>query len=231
MNATDQPWPSNRLRSIALAALSLLFAKVFLSILNQYRFYFPADFESDFLSLRREIFHGLYRAAFYVHIVSAPAAVLAGLFLVVSGHEMRFRKMHRRAGGMLAAIVLAFVTPSGLIMAVYAPAGHFAGAGLATLAISTAACLIMTIRRARQRQFRIHRRWALRCFILLCSPLLLRLITGFVIVTQIDPDLADRLNPWLSWLIPLASFETWWRLCEHADAANSVGSQMKAQSS
>lgn len=210
--------------------MALLFAKVFLSTLNQYRFYFPADFESEFLSLRRRIFHGLYWAAFYAHIISAPAAILAGLFLVVSGHEMRFRKIHRRAGHLLSAIVLALVRPSGLILAVYAPAGHIAQGSLATLATGTAACLIMAIRQARLRKFRTHRWWALRCFILLCSPLLLRLITGFVIVTRIDPDLADRHNPWLSWLIPLAGFETWWRFSENADVPNSVVSKLKDRS-
>lgn len=195
----------------------MLFAKVFLSILDQYRWYFPANFESDFLSLRRDSFHGLYRVAFYAHIISAPIALLTGLFLIVSGEVGRFRKIHRWAGRLLAVAVLGFVSPSGLIMAAYAPAGPIAGAGLATLAIGTAGCLFMAVRHARQRRFRNHQRWATRCFILLCSPLLLRLITGFVIVMQLDPDANDRINPWISWLVPLACYEIWWRNAENPD--------------
>lgn len=195
------------MRSLALAAAGLLFAKVFLPILYQYRFYFPADFESDFLSLRRDIFHGHYRVAFYAHIISAPIAILAAAFLILSGETSQFRATHRIAGRILAIAVFVFVAPSGLVMSAYAPAGPVAASGLAVLATSTAGTLIFAIRHARQRRFRTHRIWAIRCFILLASPLLLRLISGFVIVTRLDPDLSDQLNPWVSWAVPLAGFE------------------------
>lgn len=207
---------------------ALLFVKVFFSILAQYRWYFPADFDSDFLSRRREWFHGVYRAAFYVHIVSAPVALLAGLFLVVSGHFGHDPSSHRWAGRLLGVLVLLLVSPSGLIMAVYAPAGVFAGTGLATLATGTAGCLVMAIRSARLRQFRTHRRWAMRSFVLLCSPLLLRLITGFVIVLRLDPDWNDRLNPWISWLVPLVSYEIWWRFAENPASKKWPKPQMEA---
>ncbi len=211
VNDIDRPLHPNALRTIAIGMAWLLFAKAFLSILYQYRFYFPADFESDFLIVRRDWFHGVYRFAFYAHIVSSPVALLAGLFLVVSGPTGRYRHLHRLAGRFLAVLVFAFVTPSGLVMAAYAPAGMFAGAGLASLAIGTGGCLFMAIRGARDGRIAMHRRWAMRCFILLCSPLLLRLITGFVIVLRLDPAWNERVNPWLSWLFPLVSFEFWWR--------------------
>jgi uncharacterized membrane protein len=219
VNVIDRPYRLNSLRAFATGMAVMLFAKVFLSILYQYRWYFPADFDSDFLSVRRDIFHGPYRAAFYAHIVSAPIALSTGIFLIVSGHDGRLRKIHRWAGRLLAVVVFAFVTPSALVMAAHAPAGAFAGSGLATLAIGTAACLIMAIRHARRGHFRTHQRWATRCFILLGSPLLLRLITGFVIVTRLDPVLWDSLNPWVSWLFPLISYEVWWRYAERTDSA------------
>lgn len=228
MNDIDRPLHPNALRTIATGLAGLLFAKAFLSILYQYRFYFPADFESDFLIVRREWFHGIYRSAFYAHIVSAPVALLAGLFLVVSGPNRRYRHLHRLAGRCLAVLVFAFVSPSGLIMAAYAPAGMFAGAGLATLDVGTAYCLIMAIRQARLRQFRSHQRWAMRCFILLCSPLLLRLTTGFVIVMQLDPDWNDRLNPWISWLIPLVIHEIRLHVSDLHDSTRSPVSKMEA---
>lgn len=59
VNEVGRPRHSNALRSIAICMAWLLFAKVFLSILYQYRWYFPADFASDFLSIRRGSFHGL----------------------------------------------------------------------------------------------------------------------------------------------------------------------------
>jgi uncharacterized membrane protein YozB (DUF420 family) len=190
---------------------ALLFAKVLLAILYQYQWYFPADFDSDFLSVRREIFHGAYRIAFYAHIISAPIALVASLFLIVSGQNGRFLNAHRWVGRFLAGVAFGFVVPSGFVMACHAHSGPIAGAGLAALSVGTAISLIMAIRYARQRRFRLHQRWATRCFILLCSPLLLRVISGFVIVTRLDPDVSDRLNPWVSWLFPVVGYEIWWR--------------------
>lgn len=228
VNDFDRPLHPNALRTIATGLGVLLFAKAFLSILYQYRFYFPADFESDFLIVRRDWFHGVYRSAFYAHIVSAPVALLAGLFLVVSGPNRRYRHLHRLVGWFLAVLVFAFVSPSGLVMAAYAPAGMFAGTGLAALATGTSVSLIMAIRGARDGRIEIHQRWAMRCFILLCSPLLLRLITGFVIVIRLDPDWNDRINPWLSWLFPLVGFEFWWRFAVVHEPARPPVSKMEA---
>lgn len=42
-----------------------------------------------------------------------------------------------------------------------------------------------------------------RCFLLLISPLILRLIAGAVIVMDVESELTYRLNAWLSWLVPL----------------------------
>ena len=60
--------------------------------------------------------------------------------------------------------------------------------------------------------FQLHQRWASRCFLFLCSPLLLRLISGAAIVMQLESDAFYRFNAWGSWLIPLAILETWWFL-------------------
>jgi hypothetical protein len=74
---------------------------------------------------------------------------------------------------------------------------------------------------ARTKDFRLHRRWATRCFLLLASPLLLRLIAGAAIVTHMESDWFYRLNAWLSWLIPLTIYETWWR-CRSSDELNTT---------
>lgn len=189
----------------------MLLAKVFLSILYQYRWYFPADFSSEFLSGRRDSFHGAYRVAFYAHIISGPLALMFGLFLIISGRRLRRHNIHRWAGRVQAVVVLLVVVPSGLVMACQAFAGPIAGAGLAALSIGTAVCVTVAIHRACKKQFQSHQRWAMRCFILLCSPLLLRLISGIVMVMQLEPNASYRLNAWFSWLIPLIIYEVWWR--------------------
>ena len=136
--------------------------KVFLSILYQYRWYFPADFDSSpFLSGRRFTFTGLYRSVFYVHIVAGPIAeegffvqsMLTGVTAVAAG-------VMARSGNLIA-----------------------------------------------------HRRWASRCYLLLWSPLFLRMIAGLTIVFSVESEWTYRINAWFSWLVPLACYEVHqWRL-------------------
>jgi uncharacterized membrane protein len=212
VTAIDRSDRLRKLRWIALLAVALLFAKVLLGILLEYRWYFPADFDSSaFLSGRRHSFFGVYRAAFYAHLISGPLAVVVGVFLMLSGGRPRFRQFHRPAGRLQMLLVLAVVAPSGLVMAREATAGPIAAYGFASLSGATAACAAMALYCARARKFQSHRRWATRCFVLLASPLLLRLVSGVVIVLQLESDWAYRLNAWLSWLVPMAILEVSWR--------------------
>ncbi len=199
------------LRRLALILSLALFAKVFLSIVYEYRNYFPANFDSNFLFGRREYFFGTYGVAFYAHIVGGPIAILLGAFLVFSGVRSRFRGLHRVLGRIQIAIVLLLVVPGGLVMAARASAGPIAGAGFAGLGVATAVTAAMTLHSARSRRFVAHRRWAIRFFILLCSPLLLRIMSGAMISFQYDSDVTYRWIAWLSWLLPLAVHEAWLR--------------------
>ena len=208
----------SKLRAIAVFAVGILFAKVLLSILAEYRWYFPANFDaSAFLSGRRHSFLGLYRAAFYAHIISGPVAVLLGVFLMISGGRARYFTIHRLAGRLLILLVLVVVTPSGFVMARHATAGPVAAYGFASLSVATAACAAVALHYVRARKFRAHQNWATRCFLLLASPLLLRLISGATIVLQVESDWTYRLNAWVSWVIPLAIYEAWWRFRERRD--------------
>jgi hypothetical protein len=46
-----------------------------------------------------------------------------------------------------------------------------------------------------------------RCYLLLCSAVVLRLIGGLATVTGVAAPWFDPLAIWLSWLVPLAAFE------------------------
>lgn len=212
MNATPASNRLSRLQTIGLWAVGLLLVKVLLAILYEYRWYFPADFDqSAFLSGRRYTFVGAYRVAFYTHIISGPLAILLGCALMVTGGKSRLRSLHRIAGRSQMFVVLGLVTPSGLVMAQQAYGGEIAAAGFTLHTFATAACAIAAVTYAVRRKFLQHRRWATRCFVLLCSPLLLRLVSGVAIVTDAESEWIYRLNAWLSWLIPLLIYELWWR--------------------
>lgn len=202
------------IQTILAAAVAILFLKVLFSILFEYRWYFPPDFDNAaFLIGRRDSFVGVYSSAFYVHIISGPIAVALGAFQVVSGRFSLVRGLHRKLGGIQTVLVI-MVAASGLVMARDAFSGLFAAWGFALLSILTAFSVTLTAYSAANGSWQTHRLWASRCLVLLCSPLLLRLVAGLTIVTRIESVWSYRLNAWLSWMVPLIVHELWWRRSE-----------------
>ncbi len=184
-----------------------LVIKVILSVVSNYQYYFPPDFTSDFLHGRERHFLGVYKGAFYTHILSGPVALVVGLVLIGERFRSRFPSWHRRLGRFQVACVLLLVTPSGLAMAHHAAAGPIAAVGLAALAITTAICVALGAWAAATRRFADHRRWMWRCYLLLCSAVVIRVIGGLATVIGADAPWVDPLATWISWLAPLAAFE------------------------
>jgi hypothetical protein len=98
--------------------------------------------------------------------------------------------------------------PSGLVIAHDAYAGPAATWGFTTLTIVTGFCLITAARYAALGKYLKHKMWAIRSFILLVSPLILRLASGVLIRFDWESELAYSLNAWLSWILPLVLFES-----------------------
>jgi len=184
-----------------------LIVKVTINILSNYHDYLPPNFGSEFLRGRERYFPGVYRWAFYTHIMSGPVSLILGLILVGERTRTRFPTWHRYLGRLQVACVLLLVTPSGLWMAYYARSGPVAVVGLATLAIATAICASLGGLSAVKRRFASHRRWMWRCYLLLCSAVVLRLLGGLATVIGAAAPWVDPLATWLSWLAPLTAFE------------------------
>jgi len=197
------------LLSRALTILAaLLVCKVTLSVVIGYRNYFPPNFESDFLLGREAYFWGAYAWAFYVHLVAGPAALLLGTLLISDRFRRAAPRWHRRLGRVQAALLLLLLVPSGLWMARHAATGAVAGWGLGTLAIATAACVVLGVRAAVARRFADHERWMWRTYMLLVSAVVIRLIGGLATVAQFDALWLYPLSCWISWLGPLVVLET-----------------------
>ena len=184
-----------------------MIVKVLASVVLNYRDYFPPNFSSDFLRGREAHFRGVYRWAFTAHILSGPISLILGLILIAEWPRARFPAWHRILGRLQVACILLLVTPSGLWMARHASAGPVAAAGLATLAIATASFAALGARAATAGRFEDHRRWMWRCFLLLGSAVVLRLIGGLATVTGWAASWIDVPATWLCWLVPLAAFE------------------------
>jgi hypothetical protein len=190
---------------VILAAV--LVWKVILSVVIEYRNYVPPNFESDFLQGREGYFWGAYRWAFYTHLASGPASLILGTILISERFRTTFPAWHRRLGRVQGMCVLLLVAPSGLWMARYAMTGAVAAAGLGSLAIATAACVLLGWRAAVQRRFAEHQRWMWRTFLLLCSAVVIRLIGGLATVAGYDALWVYPFSTWASWLAPLLIFE------------------------
>ena len=193
-------------RVLAFLAGVLIF-KVTVGVVLKYRDYFPPNFESDFLSGRERYFSGVYQWAFYAHILSGPFSLILGMILISDRFRLWFPKWHRYLGRIQAISVLCVVPPSGLWMSYYAEAGMSAAMGCAILAIATGTFVALGWRSAVRRHFSEHRRWMWRCFLCLSSAVVLRLIAGLAIVTDIDGEWIYPMSAWISWLVPLMAFE------------------------
>lgn len=186
----------------------VLILRVLAAILANYPDYFPPDFNSLFLQGREATFTGVYRAAFYVHILSGPIVLFNGLILLSESIRRRRRGLHRVLGRSQVVVLLLFVLPSGVVMARHAFGGWPAGVSFLVLTVATAGCAIAGVVQARRRQYDRHRRWMLRTYVLLCSAVALRLISGATGLVEVpSPEGAYVVAAWGSWLLPLAAYE------------------------
>lgn len=208
------------LQRILLLLVCALIGRVVIGVWLNYADYMPPNFEADFLQGRERYFFGSYQWAFYTHILSGPCSLVLGLILISNEFRLRFTKWHRRLGRIQAVCVLLLVTPSGLWMACDAMSGAIAGTGFAALAVATAMCVAFGWRSAVKRRFAEHQRWMWRCFILLCSAVVLRVIGGLTITLDIESEWAYPLAAWISWLFPLMAYEAFLKLASGAASAH-----------
>lgn len=205
---TQQPNRLQMLTKLVWLAAALLVVRVLVTILLEYRFYFPPNFdESFFLAGRRQSFAGIYSVGFYAHIVSGPIALAGVLFMLATGNSKRFRQAHRIVGRIVVVLTLLAVCPGGIVMAAKTFAGPVAAFGFATQAVVTGIAVVATAHFARNKKIKQHWRWAYRSAILLCSPVLLRLGTGIFSVLELESINTYRFLSWASWIVPLLVYE------------------------
>nr|WP_286178014.1 DUF2306 domain-containing protein [Rhodopirellula sp. JC639] len=143
-------------------------------------------------------------------MVAGPTALILGTVLIFSGGKTRWRRLHAMLGKTQFVVVITMVVPSGLVMSLQAYAGTIAETGFLVQSILTGVTIAAAAYLARSGKIAAHRRWATRCYLLLWSPLLLRVAAGLVIVSNLESEWTYRLNAWLSWLVPLAVYELAW---------------------
>ncbi len=198
-----------RILTLVLRWLAVvLILRVLATILANYPDYFPPNFESLFLQGRETTFTGAYRVAFYVHILSGPVVLFNGLILLSEYLRRRHGGWHRRLGRIQVVVLLLFVLPSSAVMSRHAFGGWPAGLSFLLLSTATGSCAIIGVIHVRRRRYDLHRRWMLRSYVLICSAVSLRLISGTAgLVGTPSPERAYVFAAWSSWLVPLAAYE------------------------
>lgn len=194
----------------------VLILRVLATILVNYPDYFPPNFDSLFLQGRAATFAGAYRAAFYVQIFSGPVVLLNGLILLSETVRHRHGGWHRWLGRVQVFVLLLFVLPSSVVMSRHAFGGWPAGLSFLLLSAATASCAIVGVVHACRRRYDLHRRWMLRSYILICSAVFLRLLSGTAgLIGVSSPEHAYIFAAWSCWLFPLAAYEIVERLPDH----------------
>jgi uncharacterized membrane protein len=197
----------------------LLILRVLAAILANYPDYFPPNFDSLFLQGREATFTGAYPPAFYIHIFSGPVVLFNGLILMSETIRRHYGGLHRFLGRVQVVILLLFVLPSSVVMSGHAFGGWPAGLSFFLLSVATASCALVGVVHAHRGRYDQHRRWMLRCYVLICSAVALRLISGTAgLVGVPSAEAAYVVAAWISWLLPLAACEIVERLAKHRPA-------------
>jgi hypothetical protein len=164
--------------------------------------YIPYNTDVGFLRIKQhyiDIDH--WRIAFFIHVYASIWVLLAG-FTQFSRKLLRSRpKLHRFFGYIYVGNVLLITGPAGLLMGFYANGGLTSRIGFVLLAILWIFFTAMALIRAKQKDFKAHRRYMIRSFALTLSALTLRAwkyaITNTV---ELPPMDVYRAVAWLGWV-------------------------------
>ena len=196
----------------AYAVAALLVVRVTISVVMGYVDYFPLNFYSQFLTGRKDYFFGTYQVAFWIHILFSPLVIFSSLWLLSGTMRRHYPRVHRWLGRVHVLVVLVLVAPTGLWMSFYALTGMWAGSAFALSSIATFVCALMGWRSAMSRRFAEHQLWMNRCFLLLCSAIVLRVLSGAATVLKSEEIMTYPVFAWISAVVPVTMYEVVRRL-------------------
>jgi uncharacterized membrane protein len=165
----------------------------------------------------------------YAHLFSAPIVILAGMIQLIPWVRERAPSFHRWNGRLY--ILTAFsVCLAGLYMTwVRGSVGDLSQhLGSTLMAVLIMVCAVMALRYAMARDFKTHRRWALRLYLVVSASLFIRAVFFLSFFLNHGPfgfDPTTFSGPFLTfmtfaqYLVPLAVLELYLRAKESGSAA------------
>jgi uncharacterized membrane protein len=168
------------------------------------------------------------RGWLWTHLAGGALTIVLGPLQFLTRWPRTYPRLHRWTGRVyLIGLLIACTGATGLIATSPAPfeiRSAFAATALAWLA--TALVALGAIHRNR---VPAHRRWMTRNYLVTLSPITFRMLLQVLIAAEWPPSSATiAILLWLSWLLPLAVYETFRRLAEGARAATAPSLAMKA---
>ena len=191
---------------VKLLILPILFVG-FLKVIKSLDYTTP-NFSQGFLINKEEVFQGIYKYAFYIHILASPLALFTGTVNAFFRLEQNYRKWHRVIGTTFLYLVLCLVAPSGLIMSFYAFGGTAGVIGFLVLSVLLFLFAFKGFKSIREQKIQQHQQFMIRAYILMLSAIWLR-IFSFVTSHYFEwyGETKYAVIAWASWLPFLLIYE------------------------
>ena len=198
-------------------------------------FYGGAVVRGDLQAWNRSMTHGylpgdrMGNLAVAIHLMSAVIIILAGTLQLIPQVRNRAPLLHRWNGRLY--VVSAFtISLAGLYMMwIRGTVGDLAQhLGNSLMAVLIMFCAVMALRYALARDFKTHRRWALRLYLVVSASLFIRAAIFLLVVLNRSPfgfDPATLQGPFLTfitfaqYLVPLAVLEIYLHVQDRSGAA------------
>lgn len=157
----------------------------------------------NFLSTKTDevLAQPLFRAGFYIHIISSWIVLLVALPQFLPLLSARQPGFHRFIGSIYVFTILAFAAPSGLVLALYANGGIAAKTGFTLQCLVWWFATFMAYVKVRQHNYREHITWMVRSFAVTLAAFSLR-TEGYLMhyLLHTRPIETYVTITWLSWV-------------------------------
>jgi uncharacterized membrane protein len=177
--------------------------------------YIPYNTDVGFLRIKQQ-YIGIdhWRIAFFIHVYASIWVLLAGFTQFSKRIQRNNPRLHRTMGYIYVTDVLLITGPAGLLMGFYANGGLTSRIAFVTLALLWIFCTAMALIKARQKNFKAHRRFMIRSYALTLSALTLR-AWKYAITNSFELPPMDvyRAVAWMGWVINLGVAE--WIIFRH----------------
>lgn len=150
-----------------------------------------------------------FLGALWVHVPSSLVALPACIGLTTIARRPALHGLHRWLGRLTGILVLFAVVPSGLVLSLYARGGLPSTVGFGLTGIIAFAAMVASVRAARRRRFREHRRYSLHVSAQLAVAVISRVMLAIAELNGAHGDGVYIAALWLPVLGGLVFAEVW----------------------